>query len=122
MKTYEELVNQFIDYAIKSKEKVDYLDKKSIKAHNDSIAGYRKVASEINKNYNDKLDEFAKLLNEDNNINISCAVCIIELFDNNQDYIELCKDTIKKYMATTDNKMDALGFELYLKDLERNYK
>lgn len=118
MKTFEELVNDFVLYAKKSQELMDYANKKAVKEHNKFVDEYRKIASEINKNYNNKIDVFAVLLNEEI-VKIPCAVCVIELFENNEKYIESAKNVIKEYINTTDNKMDKIGFELYLKKLEK---
>jgi hypothetical protein len=118
MKTFEELVNDFVLYVKKSHETEDYSNMKLVKEHNKFIDEYRKIAREINKNYNKKIGLFAELLNEEN-VKTACAVCIIELFENNEKYIESAKNAIKEYVNTTDNIMDKIGFELYLKKLEK---
>ena len=54
-----------------------------IKKHNKAIENYRKIAEKIQKKGNSfEIDNFVELLNNNNwDIKIACAVCIIEILN-----------------------------------------
>ncbi len=117
------LIEAFILNAIEAGKEVDYGNKIDMKRHNKAIDGYRKIAEEIKKKGSvPDLDNFIKLLDDDNwNVKIACAVCILEILDL-EEYKEKALLTIKEYITylklhndVTQNNIDRIGFELYLK-------
>ena len=109
--------------AIESATDVDYGNKTEIERHNKAIENYRKIAEKIKKKGDSsEMDNFVELLNNDNqDIKIACAVCIIEILDS-EEYKEKALLTIKEYLeylkshATSQHEnINKIGFELYLK-------
>ena len=119
----ENLIETFMSNAIKSAEDFDYENKEEIKRHNNAIKNYRNIAEKIKKEGNSlEINNFVELLNNNNwDIKIACAVCIIEILEL-ENYKEKALLTIKEYLkylklhATTfHEKTNKIGFELYLK-------
>ena len=119
----ENLIEIFMSNAIESATDVDYGNKTEIERHNKAIENYRKIAEKIKKKGDSsEMDNFVELLNNDDwDIKIACAVCIIEILDS-EEYKEKALLTIKEYLeylkshATSQHeKINKIGFELYLK-------
>lgn len=79
IKTYEEALESFKANVLKAKN-VDYKNKMSVKQANDAVDKYRTEAKFISENYRRRLNNFAKLLNdEDSNIRLCTAICLVEI-------------------------------------------
>ena len=71
-------IKKFLDNVIEATKLIDYKNKGDLKKHNKAIENYRKIAKEIGKEQIPP--EFINLLyNEDLEICVATAVCIIEL-------------------------------------------
>ena len=118
MKTFEELIEEFVTNATNSKKPFDYSNKKEVKEHNKFVINYREIAKKINDNYQTRIDDFVKLLRQDT-IKTCCAVCIIEIINCEDKYKQMAIRAIEDFVATSDDKASVEGFKIYLKGINK---
>lgn len=113
---FEEYVNLFKRAVIQAHEFVDYSNNNSIRKHNKYVDKYRTIAKKISINYPDRISDFSILLNDDNlNIRICCAVCMVELLSPSSTERKKAIDTIIQFIEKTDDMVERQGFEIWLK-------
>jgi hypothetical protein len=102
--------------------RIDYLDKKTIRANNNAISKMYKIVDAINKNFGQKgTIEFQKLLDlKEDRINIWAAVHLLEKL-NSSKAIETKALKIIREVAKGDD-ITAFGFRHWLKDWKNKRK
>lgn len=114
------LIEEFIQNVKFANEPINYADKQAVKKHNAATDKYRKTAKKISDETSGVPNQFLILLrSSDENVSIACAVCIIELMKHTGDQYQLAVSAIEKYVKTSKNKINVMGFEIYLKNLKK---
>lgn len=114
------LIAEFIRNVEISHEQFDYADKEAAKRHNCAIDQYRKIAQRISEGTTQVCHEFMALLQSPSeDVAIACAVCIIELMVSTPEQYSTAVKYIERYVETSSNKINVIGFKLYLKKLKK---
>ena len=113
MKSFEKCLNDFL-YGVELTKNIDYLDAKSIRKNNQGVNLYRKSAKYIAKYHSTRTDEFINLLNcNDADVQVCCAVCLVEFMNETIMDKGLIKNIIFKNLANAD-QAEKMGWEIWL--------
>lgn len=120
-KDYPFYLNQFIAN-VSLTEHIDYASKTSVRQNNRAVDEYRKAAYMIGKEFPEKMDDFARLLENDNaEVRICCAVCIVELMPADPTTKTKAIQQIKVELEA-GNATPEYGWELWLKKHDAEHR
>lgn len=116
MKSFEDCIEDFLN-GVRQTENIDYLDTNSVRKNNKGVDLYRKSAKYISKYHSNKIIEFMKLLNSKNiNVQICCAVCLIEFMELDYNEKEYVKKILQNNLDKT-NQAEKLGWKVWFSKL-----
>lgn len=105
MRSFDQLRAIFCEN-VKGAQRIDYGSRESVRKANRCVDRYRKAAKQIGEQYPDRIPEFELLLsNDDPEISLCAAICLVELMPHNTQHEEFAKRVITKYMEHCDGAM-----------------
>lgn len=119
-KKYEDAKQSFRINVIKANIR-DYENKLSVKQLNQAVDEYRAEARFIAKNYRRKINDFAKLINdEDINVRLCAAICLVEFMGCSKRIYWKSIEVIKELLASESlPPYIAIGMKYWLVDYDR---
>ena len=114
-KSYEYYEKQFRKGVFLTKE-TKYDSVGSVRKNNQGVDKYRKAAKTLGLLYPDKITEFAKLLlDEDQDVRIACAVCLLTVIDAQGAVKEGALDVIRK-QKEGGSSFEKMVWRLWMRD------
>ena len=114
-RSFEYYLNEFLK-GISWQEGVDYGNPLSVRKYNRGTDTYRKAAKNIYQNHPERIDDFAVLLDSDNNnIRLCCAVCLVEICHCSGPLYKKCISIVKEEL----NGWQELGWKMWLNKWEK---
>ena len=119
-KSYEESLESFKINILKANN-TDYENQTSVKQSNQAVDKYRTEARYIAENYRRKLNDFAKLLDdEDINIKLCSAICLVELMGcSKRVYLKSIKVVKELLISCSLSPGTAIGMKYWLMDYDK---
>lgn len=79
---------------------IKYESTSSVRKHNRAVDRYRRIARIIGEMYPERIEQFAENMKDENEeIRISAAVCLVELMPHTEDHLSKAKSIVSEHIS-----------------------